>query len=431
MTKNFISSLSFICIISSQTSYAAGFGLKLNSGILAGQANAGSAVINDPLAIFTNPASTIQQCNLGVAFQGTGVFPHLRFKGTTTDPLVPTALTTVKSRQAAKNALVPSGAIAARLHERVAMGLVTNAPFGLKFDYGQNWGGNRYVIKSSLETFNATPTLAIKLHDVLSIGGGVQLQRSEAILSSQTASSNPLAQFLLQRAGTRSRAKIHGWGGGWTAGVLFQPICPLKIGFSYRSEIHTHLKGHVHFQNVPALLATNPALQNTSAKSKINYPKIFTLSTSYDITSKWTTLFDIIRTNWSSVRQIVLSTPVNSQAQLVQQKWKDTWFFSAGVNYQYHPCWLLRAGVAYDQKASRTQFRVPGIPDADKIWTAVGVTYSWDKRLSTSLSYGHEFFRNPRINLLNANPGNGGKGNLNGRLREHVDLLSLQINYQY
>lgn len=423
--------LSFLSNIASEFSYASGFGLKLNSAILAGQANAGSAVIDDPLAIFTNPASTIQQNNTGFALQGTGVFPNVRFKGTTTDPLVPGFLHTIRSRQAAKNAFVPSAAIATRLHERFAVGLVLNTPFGLKFDFGHNWGGNRYGITSSLETVNATPTLAVKLQDKFSIGGGVQIQRSNVIASTQTSSSNPLAQFLLQEDGTRSRAKIHGWGVGWTAGILFQPICALKIGFSYRSEINTHLKGYLNFHNVPNLLALNPALQNSSIKSKIKYPRIFTLSASYDITSNWTTLFDIIRSNWSSIKQIVFSTPINSQSQLIQQKWKDTWFFSGGVNYQVDPSWLLRPGLGYDQAASRTQFRVPNIPDSSSIWTTIGFTYSWDKKLSTSLSYGHVFYKNPKINLLESNSGNRGKGNLKGYIREHADLISVQVNYQF
>ena len=410
---------------------AGGFGLKLNSGILAGQANAGSAVISDPLAIFTNPAIAILQTKMGIALQGTGVFPSVRFRGKTTAPFLVNTIHDVNSQQAAKNALIPAGAVIARLHNRVAIGLVSSVPFGLKFDYGRKWGGNRYVIQSALETLNITPTLALKLHDVLSLGIGFQLQHSEAILSSQTASSNGLAQLLLQNSGTRQKVKVHGWGEGWMTGFLFQPSKSLKLGFSYRSEIHTHLKGHVHFQNVPILLANTPALQNTSARSKVKFPGIFTLSGSYDVTSKWTTLFDIIRTNWSSINQIVLATPNNSQATVIQQKWKDTWFFSGGVNYQYSPCWLFRTGIAYDRRASRSRFRVPGIPDSDKIWTAIGATYSWNKRLSTSVSYGHEFIRKARVNLLQANPGNADKGNLTGHIRQHVDLVSLQINYQF
>lgn len=432
MFKNyFISSICCLYLFSSETLHANGIAIKLNSGILAGQANAGSAVIDDPLAIFTNPASTIQQCNMGVALQGTGLLPYTRFRGTTTDPLMPTTLQTIKSRQAGQNVLVPSGAVAGRIHDYVALGLVVSAPFGAKFDYGHHWGGNRYVIRSSLETVNITPTLAVKLHEAISIGGGLQVQHTSTLLSSQTASARPQAQALLQDARTYSRAKLHSWDTGWTAGILVQPICPLKIGFSYRSEIRTSAKGFVHFRNVPPLLAANPALHDSRTKAKVKLPNIFTLSGSYDLTSEWTALFDIIRTNWSSLQHIILSTPLNPQAQFIEQKWRNNWFFSAGVNYKYDLCWLWRAGIAYDQRASRSQFRVPGIPENDKVWAALGVTYSWDERLSTSLSYGHEFFKKQRINLREANPGNAGKGNLTGHIKENINLVSLQVNYQF
>ncbi len=424
-----MTSVAFLCSIVGGKSHASGFGLKLSSGILAGQANAGSAVIDDPLATATNPATAILQCKVGAALQATGVLPHVRFKGRTSDPLFVNTFRDIKSRQAAKKAVVPSGAIVARLHDRVALGVASYAPFGLQFNYGRQWGGNRYVIKDSLKTININPTLAFKFHEMFSIGAGFQAQRSSAILSSQTASSIPLVQAILQQLETQKRAKIEGWGYGWTAGFLLQPTKCLKVGFSYRSEIKTSLRGRVRFRNVPPPLA--PVLQNSHVKSKLRYPRIFTLSASYNFTPKWTALFDIIRTNWSSINQIILATPSNPIAEVIQQKWKDNWFFSGGINYQYSPCWLFRAGVAYDRRASRTSYRVPGIPDNDKIWAAAGMTYALNKALSMSLSYGHEFFRKVRINLRQGNLGNAGKGNLIGHIREHVDLISLQVNYQY
>ena len=47
---------------------------------------------------------------------------------------------------------------------------------------------------------------------MVSVGAGMQVQRSQAVLSSQMSSSNSLVQFLFQEAGTNAKAKVHGWG---------------------------------------------------------------------------------------------------------------------------------------------------------------------------------------------------------------------------
>ncbi len=419
-----------IFCVSLEESLAAGIALRLNSAILEGQANSGSAVVNDPLAMFTNPATTMLHSRPEFALHGVALFPRSRFRGTTTDPISPPLLHEVKSPNAAKSALIPATAFVAPLNERVALGIVANAPFGLGFDYGKHWGGNRYITQSGLKTINLTPTIGIKLHDMLSIGGGTQFQYSRANLSSQTSSSNPLAQFILQESGTRQKAKMHGWGYGWTAGLVFQPIEKLKMGFSYRSAIHTKLKGYASFADVPILFRNVPVLQNSRVKSKIKYPKSFTLSSSCDMTQKWTALIDVMYTDWRSLKKIVLSTPLDPQATFIQQKWKDSWFFSGGVNYKYCDNWIFRGGVGYDQGPSRTKFRVPGIPDSNKIITALGATYAWNQDLSFSLSYSHEFFQKASINLKESNIGNAGKGNLKGHIRTQVNFIGLQINYK-
>ncbi len=413
-----------------EESFASGFALRLNSAILEGQANAGSAVIDDPLAMFTNPATAILHERAEIALHGVGLFPVTKFRGTTTNPLFPPIIDKANSHNAAKSALIPSMAFVIRPHDQLSLGVVGTSPFGLGFDYGKHWGGNRYVVQSNLKTINVTPIAALKLNDNFSIGGGVQIQNSGARFTSQTASPNPLAQFLFQESGTRQKAKVHRWNVGWTAGILFQPTPSLKIGFSFRSQIRSTLRGFLTFTNVPPVFKENLFLQASRVKTKIKFPSVFTLSTSYDLTPEWTALADITRTNWSSIKQIVLSTPLDPLAEIIQQKWKDTWFFGAGINYKQSDKWVFRGGFAFDQGPSRTKYRVPGIPDSDKYIASLGATYIFNEECHFSFSYVHEFFRKAGVNLKNSNIGNAGKGNLKGHLRTHVDYIGLQINYK-
>jgi long-chain fatty acid transport protein len=420
----------FINLLMPRDALSSGLALRLNSAILEGQANAGSAVTDDPLAMFNNPASAILHTRAEVAVHGVGLFPVTKFRGTTTNPLIPAITEKANSGNAAKSAFVPAAAFLFKPHERLALGIVGTAPFGLGFDYGNHWGGNRYAIKTDLRTLNFVPTVAVRLHDMLSIGGGVQIQNSKALFKSQSSSTNPIVQFLFQNAETRQKAKLQRWGVGWTAGFLLEPNDCFKVGFSYRSQIKSTLHGFLTFENVPAPLQNNPFLQANKARTKIKYPQIFTLSASYKIDPRWTVLFDVIRTDWSSLNTLILSTPLNPNANITQQKWKDVWFFAGGVNYMYSNEWTFRGGVGFDQGPSRTKYRVPGIPDSDKLVTALGATYTPNCDWSFSLSYCHEFFRRGRVNLKNSNLGNAGKGDLKGNLRTHVDFVGLQVNYK-
>jgi long-chain fatty acid transport protein len=409
---------------------ASGFGLKLNSSKLVSRANAGSAVEADVLASFTNPANSIQNSGYHAAIMGTAIIPHVKFRGRTTIPVSLLITQNADSpRQVGKNAIVPAFGVSARLHDRLSFALWVGAPFGLKMNYGDKFGGRRYVIKSSMRTVNVNPSIAIKLHDMLSIGAGFQAQEAKVKLLSQVASSIPPINGLLDMFRTKQEIKGDDWAYGWTAGLLLKPLDCLKLGFSYRSRLKTHLRGKLRFSSLPpgppALLAQ---LADVRAKANLKFPNIFTLSGSLDITKRWTVLFDVIRTNWSSIKNIIIRTPGNPVRGLIQQKWRDSWFFSGGLDFKAKECWVIHAGVGYDQTPTRTKYRVPGIPDSNKWWLALGTSVEITNKVSMTLGIGEEIFKKAPINLKNANPGNAGKGNLKGRIREHVELVTLQFN---
>ncbi len=116
--------------------------------------------------------------------------------------------------------------------------------------------------------------------------------------------------------------------------------------------------------------------------------------------------------------------------------WEDTNFISIGTDYKFNDKWTVRGGLGFDYTPTAKANRVPGIPDNNKTWLAVGGSYevnSW----KFSLSYGHEFFKNapvqqsmqtqtlPGVGLVLVKPA------LNGKIKEHADLISLQVNYKF
>ena len=77
-------------------------------------------------------------------------------------------------------AFVPNGYTSYQLSPNLWMGLSINAPFGLSVSTPDRWAGRNYSGDSLLKTYNATPSIAYRINDWISVGVGVQLQYAKA-----------------------------------------------------------------------------------------------------------------------------------------------------------------------------------------------------------------------------------------------------------
>ena len=150
-------------------------------------------------------------------------------------------------------AVLPSGYVAMQLTDRIWFGLSFNSPFGLSTNFeNPGWAGAFYAQSSSLRTYNGTPTVAIKITDWLSVGGGVQIQYAEPHLLFATGATAPGTPTLGLLTG-------HGWTVGWTAGVTLTPTPWTQIGLGYRKlgrapghHIESDRAGHGRMDGVEA-----------------------------------------------------------------------------------------------------------------------------------------------------------------------------------
>ncbi|WP_010298596.1 OmpP1/FadL family transporter [Candidatus Odyssella thessalonicensis] len=400
-------------VFAASSAMASGYGVKLQNAWTQGMANAGSGVMDDPLAIYANPAAMIQNNTHQVSGSLTGVFGVTKFSGK--NQLNESGT----SRNAAKKVAVPSFGVVANAHERLKLGMMVHAPFGLKFNYGNNSITKAHSTRAEMRAMNLTPSLALKLVDWLSVGTGLQLQYTTVELARKVTIS-PLGL-----PGTLySRVNGNNWSMGWMAGIFAQITKAWKVGLSYKSKMDCNITGQGEIGTLTGIL-----VDNFAAKAKVYFPAITTLSTSYDLTSKLTAYVDVIYTHWNIVKNITVTsfTNTNGTAQdVIPLRWKNSWFYSVGGNYKINDSWSVRAGYAFDNAPSRDATRVASIPDCDKHWVAVGATYSVGPKMSMTLSYGHEFFKKGKINLTDPV-----KGTLNGRVKNHVDLIAAQFNYKF
>lgn len=395
---------------------ASGIAVKVNSTELQGRANAGSGVSSDPLAMHNNPAILSLIGSKGGRFEaalsGTGLFPSVKYTDSALSPA---------TGNAALKKFTGAAAFAAKINQWVSAGLSVSTPYGLAFDYGRDSIVKNYVVDADLKSVAISPSIAIKFNPVLTIGVGLDAQWTDV-----TFSSYPVAAL----ATTYGKAKGNDWHYRGTFGVLVEPTENIRFGASIKTRTNANLSGDYRVENPATIPALGINLVSGKASAKIALPTTITLSASYNVTPKWALYADYIRTNWSSISSLALTTPAGDS--VIVGGWEDSNFFSIGTDYQLTDRFTVRGGLGFDYTPTRTDnpngvpSRVPGLPDSNKIWVAIGGSYevnAW----KFSASYGHEFFKNADIRQ----PATTQKPALNGRIKEHVDLVSFQVNYRF
>ena len=417
-----LSSILGLSIAATTTANASGYGIKVNSTILQGRANAGSGVTSDIFAMYNNPAILSQlSSKYEAAINGTSLLPHVKYNDLLNG--------NTSTSNVAQSRFTGGAAFAAKLHPCVTVGLSVTTPFGLAFSYPNTATSpvRNHVVQSDMKAVAISPTIAFKVNPMLTLGVGVDAQWTEVKFSSYPLGFAGLSDIL----GT---SKGDAWVARGTFGVLVEPTKDLRLGVSVKTRATTKLKGDFTVSRT-AVIPPQVNLVSGRATADLPLPTTISFSASYNVTPKWTVYGDFIRTNWSAVNAIVLNTPAGSPTLV--GGWKDSNFFSIGTDYKIADRWTVRGGLGFDKTPTTTEnqdgvpSRIPGIPDNNKIWLAIGGSYEV-KCVKFSLSYGHEFFKNASIQQdeVVAGPALVQK-QLNGQVKEHVDLISLQINYKF
>lgn len=394
---------------------SSGFAARVQSTKLQGQAYAGSAVYKDVIAQFVNPATLSQINRFEATFSSTGILPSVKYK----DERIGSATKGIQTSNAAKNVFTGAAAIAVKLHNFVTAGLAVTTPYGLKFDYGRNPAVTdlkNYVTKAEMKTVAITPSIAFKVNPMITLGLGMDVQWTDIRFSKFAASGLPTT-FVV--------AKGDDWSYRLNTGILIEATEDLTLGFAVKTQTKAKIRGTLTVEN-PISLAN---IVNGNAAADIVFPTSYTFSAKYDASKQWSLFADIVRTNWSSINNVALRTPAGNDT--IIGGWKDVYAFSLGTSYDWRQ-WTFRGGLGFSNTPTNTvnseniPGRVPGVPDSNKKWLAIGVTYAFTNGFEVSGSYGHEFFRKAKIEH-SVTPT---KNALNGHIKEHVNLISLQATFK-
>jgi long-chain fatty acid transport protein len=312
-------------------------------------------------------------------------------------------------------AYVPNGFFTMDINPRWNFGLALNVPFGLKTEYDNGWRGRLTALKSEIKTLNINPSLAYRVNDAFSIGGGISVQKIEAELSSFAGAAGI------------SNLSADDTSYGFNIGLMAQVTPATRLGAHYRSRISYDLEGTATFSAAPA--------GNGNVSADLKVPDSLSFSVFHVLDPKWELMGDITRTGWDSVQQLQViraSGPLaGSTLTTLQFQWKDTWRYGVGANYKWSGETKLRFGLALDKTPTNDLHRTPRLPDQDRTWVAFGVQHRVSKAGVLDLGYAHEFIKDARVR--NNVPGfaNCAAGCLNGSFENQADIFTVQYSHSF
>ena len=438
--------------------HSAGFAIIENSASGMGNAFAGAAAVaEDASTVFFNPAGLTNLPGSQLVVAGHIIIPSADFsnRGSYINPALtggtPVAGTlSGTDDNGGENAFVPNLYYATQINDQLFAGLGVNAPFGLATKYDNDWVGRYHAVRSEISTININPSLAYRLNEHFSLGGGFSAQYISATLSNnvdfgticygleaqipQIPDGSCAAAGMIP-TGSDGYAKIKGsdWSFGFNLGAMLHITDHTRIGLAYRSNIKQNLEGSASFRvpaNFQAILNMGiPLFSDTGAKADVDLPESASLSLYHAFNDQWAILADATWTKWSRFDELAIRYDNPMQPDTIQpENWDNSMRYSLGATYSPNQNWIFRAGWAYDETPiSRTADRTPRIPGNDRTWVALGLGYRMTESLSIDAAYSHLFIDDTAVDALDHSTGH----QLIGTYESSVDIFSAQLNYKF
>ena len=395
-----IAALAAATLASVSSVHAAGFMLTEQSVSGLGRAYAGAGIVGDDLsAVWYNPAGMVLLP--GTQFQMGGVYVDLDLSYQGDDG---------ETENGSKYGVpIPNLFLTRQMNDSIWFGLGLTVPYGLATEYSRTWGHIDRGMNAEIKVFDLNPNVAWKISDKLSIGAGISIQYADAQYE-----TGVLGGMGYGRLDADSLA----WGANF--GIMWSPTETLRFGLSYRSQVNHHADGDLRVGLSKDTLYPNFNPNNKSyiagfgsATASLSAPQTVLLTGTWEATPQlrisalirwadWSS-FDTLKVRgnlgslevynpaYAGLIQGILAGLGGNQDSLevdVQNKWQDTWLFTLGADYKINSSWTVRAGVGYETSPiDEDRYRTALIPDADRLWLALGATWHVTENLQGDFGF--------------------------------------------
>jgi long-chain fatty acid transport protein len=336
---------------------ASGFLIYDVSGQAIGRASAVSADVDEPAAVWFNPANLAYLGGVNASVGGVFLTSKSTFS-----PSGGGAETSTKRG----NFFLPSVFASGQLTDRVAVGVGAYSAFGIGITWPDDWAGRENAIHASLETLTLNPTVAVKVHPRIAVAAGFDAVRSVVDFS------NGLPTLI----GGDVRLGAGTWGYGFNVAGLYK-IYPgrLHLALTYRSRVKLDFDGQANFS--PANPDFAPVLPDQRGTASITLPDIITVGAMGRPRPDLALTLDANLVLWSTYDRIDINFQTAPDRAIVSNG-RNTVTLRGGADWTFPARWPglhLRAGLIYDRSAIPSANLGPSLPDSDRVDVALGVGY--------------------------------------------------------
>lgn len=398
-----------LLIMAQVSAFAGGFQLNEHGSRAMAQGGAWAARAYDGSAIFFNPAGLAFQKGTSIYLGSTIIMPTATFFG---------PLPSVKETKMVDQVFPPINVYASyALNDNLVLGLGVNNPFGLGTEWPDNWVGNQLSVKVDLKSFFFTPTLAYKLSDQLSVGGGVNIVTGEVTLS----------RYYIP--GVKVELDLSATGYGFNLGALYKVTPEISVGASYRSSVKLDATGTAQF--TPDIPNSTPS---GDAAASLELPSTAFFGIAYKVMDNLEIEADYQYVGWSTYKELLIEFKKDPSKNSKNPKdYENTYIIRVGGEYTMD-AYQFRAGYLYDNSPVTTKHVDPLLPDANRNGFNVGLGYKVNENLSFDVSYLYLAF--DQIKAVGTdfdNNGNPGQtyGDFDGTYNADANLFGFNIGYTF
>lgn len=418
---------------------AAAFQLAEVSTSGLGRAYAGEAAIADNASVVaTNPALMSLFKTAQFSTGGVYVDSRINMNGDVKLILVPPqggARRDGPKGSAAQSNVVP-GAFVPNLYfvtpvnEKWAMGAGMNVNFGLKSEYGDNYDAGLLGGITNLTSLNLNLSSAYRITEGFSMGMGVnaiyasaRIDRRAGILSKE----GTVLTFFPGLPSTQSLLQLQdkaAWGFGWNAGLAYQFNERNRIGLAYHSKVD------IDFTDRTPISVEARKRAGEKGSLTLKLPDYVEFSGFHQLTDKFAVHYSYKYTHWSRLSRLYASFEDGKTAFDKELQYSNNSRIALGTSYDLNEKLTLRAGIAYDQAASR-HHRSAAIPDTDRMWYSLGATYKFTPNLSVDLGYA--YLKGKKVHFKEEQKALAGLiiETANYTSQAHANLYGLNLNYSF
>ena len=330
---------------------------EMSSVSEAGYAGAGMvARANDAGTAFSNPAGMTRFDKPEIMGGATGVYIEANFKPDREN-------TTVEGRDGSVNKrIIPVGSFAyvRPLSDHWSVGLSVHNYFGLALDWRDDWVGRYSSVNVTLVAPQIQPTVAYKVNDWLSVGGGVAA--TLGYMKDKMRVAQPFGQ---EGNDGKLRVSDSDWAAQYNLGVMLEPWDSTRIGIRYLSETDLDFTDgtDVSGVNVPDLDPNRDFVLNTNGLDLgVKMPQSVHAAVHHQWNDELAILGSVGWEEFSRFGKVQVGFNDRGVSTTLDEDFRDVWHFGVGGEYKYRPDLELTAGFSFDTSMSSDRTRPIVIP---------------------------------------------------------------------